>query len=73
MIRLSIQQKHERNFPTITLWNRIAQLMKRRFFIVYEMVSREGIVARVVDFGSNLMLTKTCHFLVVRPLLIKQT
>ena len=26
----------------------------------------------VVDFGSNLTLTKTCNFLGVRPLLIKQ-
>ena len=30
-------------------------------------------VARGGRFGSNLMLTKTCHFIGVRPFLIKQT
>ena len=30
-------------------------------------------VARGHRFRSNLMLTKTCHFLEARPLLIEQT
>ena len=29
-------------------------------------------VARGGGFGSNLLLTKACHFLGVRPILIKQ-
>ena len=30
-------------------------------------------IAREVDFGSDLILTETCHFLGVRPLLTEQT
>ena len=73
-IVINFYRSKENFYELYFFWTKgIEEASLNIFTFFVDMKIERTCVARGGRFGSNLKLTKACHFLGVRPLLVKQT